>query len=194
MFFNSLPRYQIPVMRKLYLLLFISPILILLNSCEPQTDEKTEIMGYSPIYSTNVASVMKISAGPPRPTVNAGKIYTVGSMLFQVEKDSGIHVINYADPSNPVKLGFIRSFLCKEVSVKNGYIYTNNRSDLVVIDINNMNDIKETGRTQNVFPNLAYQYPEASPNAATYFECPDPSKGIVIGWTEKKLTNPKCWR
>ena len=88
-----------------------------------------------------------IKAEPPRTTVNGGKIYTVDNLLFQVEQDSGIHIINYANPSSPQKLGFVKSFLCKELTVKNGFIYTNNLSDLVVIDINNPSDVKEVGRT-----------------------------------------------
>ncbi len=148
-----------------------------------------------PVYSTNTASVKTITAAAARPTVNAGKIYTVGNLIYQVEQDSGIHVINYANPAAPQKLGFIRSFLCKEVTVKNGLIYTNNFSDLVVIDASNINTVREVARTADVFPDLALQYPPKPNNSITiYFECPDPKKGIVIGWELKTIDNAKCWR
>jgi hypothetical protein len=148
-----------------------------------------------PVYSTNSASVKVITAAAARPTVNAGKIYTVGNLIYQVEQDSGIHVINYANPVAPQKLGFIRSFLCKEVTVKNGLIYTNNFSDLVVIDASNINTVREIARTADVFPDLALQYPPKPNNSTTvYFECPDPKKGIVIGWQQKTIDNAKCWR
>jgi len=158
------------------------------------TKPPAETQGYIPVYASPV-SAKKISAGPPRATMNGGKIYTTGNLLFQVEKDSGIHVINYADPANPQKLGFIRSVLCKELSVKNGFGYTNNISDLVVIDINSINNVKEISRVENVFPDLALQYPAKSNQWETiYFECPDPSKGIITGWELKQIKNPKCWR
>lgn len=130
-----------------------------------------------------------------RPTVNAGKIYTAGNIIYQVEQDSGIHVINYANPASPQKIGFIRSFLCKEVTVKNGLIYTNNFSDLVVIDASAINNVREVSRTVGVFPDLALQYPP-KPDQSTivYFECPDPKKGIVVGWVRKTIDNAKCWR
>lgn len=151
--------------------------------------------GLVPVYTTNTAAIKLITAAPVRPTVNAGKIYTVGNIIYQVEQDSGIHVINYSNPSAPQKLGFIKSFLCKEVSVKNGLIYTNNFSDLVVLNASDLNNVREVARTVNVFPDLALQYP-SKPNqfSTIYFECPDPKKGIVIKWEKKTITNPKCWR
>ncbi|MBC7873010.1 MAG: hypothetical protein H7Y01_03380 [Ferruginibacter sp.] len=169
---------------------------ILLFSCDRNSGTKPEMReAWVPVYTTSTASIKTITAGPPRSTVNAGKIYTVGNIIYQVEQDSGIHVINYANPSSPQKLGFIRSFLCKEVSVKSGLIYTNNFSDLVVIDASSITSVREVARTPDVFPDLALQYPSKPNNSATiYFECPDPKKGIVIGWQKKTIDNAKCWR
>ncbi len=182
-------------MRKyLTFFLFIS---MLISACEPYPTIPSSAEGYSPVYSKDVSALKTIKTEPARTTVKGGKIYTVGNLLFQVEQDSGIHVINYANAASPQKLGFIKSFLCKELAVRNGFIYTNNLSDLVVIDINNLSDVKEVGRTPGVFPDLASQYP---PKTATnqferiYFECADPAKGAVIGWKKQTITNPKCWR
>jgi hypothetical protein len=182
------------LMRKNFLLL---PFLAcLFFSCfDSKRNLPKETTGYVPIYAS-AETAKTISAGPARPTVQGGKIYTTGNLLFQVEQDSGIHVINYSDPAHPQKLGFIRSVLCKELSVKNGFIYTNNLSDLVVIDINNMNNVHEVSRVASVFPDLAVQYPPKTNNSweTIYFECPDPKKGIVIGWQQTTIKNPKCWR
>ena len=168
---------------------------ILFSDCTPYETIPGSTEGFIPVYSQDVSTLKTIKAEPPRMTVNGGKIYTVGNLLFQIEQDSGIHIINYANPSSPQKLGFIKSFLCKEITVKNGFIYTNNLSDLVVIDINNPADVKEVGRTHNVFPDLASQYPpKNSNNQRVYFECPDPKKGAVIAWKIQTINNPKCWR
>jgi hypothetical protein len=181
-------------MRKLILLLLLSFVFFL--SCDRQAGNNSEMReAFVPIYTTNMAAIKTITAEGARPTTNAGKIYTVGNIIYQVEQDSGIHVINYANPSAPQKLGFIRSFLCKEVSVKNGLIYTNNFSDLVVIDAANINNVREVARTTGVFPDLALQYPSKPDQFTTiYFECPDPKKGIVIGWQKKTINNAKCRR
>ncbi len=169
---------------------------LILFSCDKTPGNKPILReAWVPVYATNTAGIKTITATQARPTVNAGKIYTVGNIIYQVEQDSGIHVINYSNPAAPQKIGFIRSFLCKEVSVKNGLIYTNNFSDLVVIDASNINNVREVARTVDVFPDLALQYP-AKPDRFTtiYFECPDPKKGIVIGWQQKTIDNAKCWR
>lgn len=168
---------------------------LFLSACDRNPLKKTSREAWVPVYTQNTTAIKAVTAGPPRATVHAGKIYVLGSIIYQVEQDSGIHVINYANPSNPQKLGFIRSFLCKELSVKNGKIYTNNYSDLVVIDAIDINNVREIARTTGVFPDLALQYPEANGlGTQTFFECPDPSKGIVIAWEKKKTDNANCWR
>ena len=174
-------------------LILLLPLIYL--SCDSIPNYPDQRDGYAPVYSSNAPYVKSVVAEAARPMKNGGKIYTVGNLLFQVEQDSGIHIIDYGNPSNPVKLGFIRSYMCKEVTVKNGNIYTNNMSDLVVIDITNINNVHEVSRVKNVFPDLALQYPPKYTQFGTiYFECPDPSKGLIVAWIPKKINNPKCWR
>src|SRR5687767_7090165 len=114
-------------MRKGFPLLMV--VMLALQACEPSSTNSVMREAWVPVYGSPQTAKL-ITAESPRPTVNSGKMYTVGSLLYQVEQDSGIHVINYSNPSSPQKIGFIRSFLCKELSVKNGLIYTNNVADL----------------------------------------------------------------
>jgi len=178
-------------------LIHLLSVSILFSGCTPYETVPNNVEGYAPVYSQDVSTLKTIKTEPARTTVNGGKIYTIGNLLFQVEQDSGIHIISYANPSSPQKLGFIRSFMCQELAVKNGFIYTNNLSDLVVIDINNISNIAEVGRTADVFPDLALQYP---PKTAInqferiYFECPDPKKGVIVAWKKQTINKPKCWR
>lgn len=183
-------------MKRIFLFPFLLLLALVAGFCTPGGDSPRpeEVLGFVPVYG-DAATIKKISGGAPRATVNASKIYTVGDILLQVEQDSGIHVIDYANPHNPRKLGFIRSYLCKEVSMKNGFIYTNNLSDLVVININDLNNVREVSRVPGVFPDLLLQYPaKTDPNASTYFECPDPAKGFVVAWKEQIIKDPKCRR
>lgn len=176
------------------------PLLLMVAICagscttDRTANRPTEVEGFAPVYG-DAAIFKTISATSPRATVHPGKIYTVSNILLQVEQDSGIHVINYANPRDPKKIGFIRSYLCKELAMKDGLVYTNNLGDLVVININDINNVREVGRTANVFPELMMQYPQKTdPGSMIYFECPDPSKGAVVAWQPKTLTNPKCRR
>jgi len=182
-------------MRIKYFLVLLFPLFII--SCDPAVVSKnpTEVEGFVPVYSNDISAIKQISSESSRATEKAGKIYTSGNLLFQVELDSGIHIINYSNPNDPKKIGFIKSWLCKEVSVKNGFIYTNNMADLVVIDISNLNNVHEVSRVANVFPDLALQYPPKENSFEfVYFECPDPSKGVIVSWKKQIINNPKCRR
>lgn len=172
-------------------LLIISSLffLILVPGCTPKSDIGIQD-ALVPQYSTDPV-FRTIRALPPRPIVNAGKIYAYNNMLFQVEQDSGIHIINISNPASPVRLGFISSLLCKELSIKNNVLYTNNIADLVGIDISNLSLVRETSRVPNAFPDLALQYPAQK---GVYFVCPDSKLGVVTGWKMEKVKNPQCRR
>ena len=145
---------------------------------------------YMPVYAS-LQDAQQIILQSPQPIVNGGKIATLGNVVFQVETDKGIHIIDYSNPAVPVKKGFIKNALCRELAIKGNSIYTNNLADLVVIDIGNANAVTVTSRINNAFPDLSLQYP---PAANCYFECADPAKGLVVRWDLKKVNNPKCRR
>jgi hypothetical protein len=171
-----------------YLLLFL---MVAGVACNPTTDQGIrDVQGYKPIYAS-LQEVNAIGIGGARPTVHAGKIYAYGNYLFQVEENEGIHIINNANPQQAQKLGFLKVPTCSEISIKANYLYTNNLNDLVVFDISNINAPQLVKRLENAFPALSQEYP---PFQHAYFECPDPAKGTVIGWTQTTLSNPKCRR
>lgn len=143
-----------------------------------------------PVYM-NIESAHNVSFLPPRPIVQSGKIYTIGHYLLQVEKDSGIHVIDYSNRTSPQKLGFIRSVLCSEMGVKGNSLYINNLNDLVVLNISNIQNPVVVSRVPNVFGVSGKEYPV---NGWGFFECPDASKGTVVGWKIEKRNYPQCYR
>jgi len=148
------------------------------------------VLGYAPIYSSD-ANSNSISVTNAAPYENPGKIYKYGNYSFQMDNGKGIHIINSTDPNNPQKIKFIHVAGCTDISVKNNSLYTNNFTDLVTLSIADVNNITETSRTSNVFPMVEQTLP---PVAGVYFECVDETKGTVIGWTQKNIENPKCYR
>lgn len=149
-----------------------------------------EVLGYAPIYGS-LLDMTDIKSEAPKPFVNAGKIYLYQNYTFQMDNGEGIHIINSANPSNPVKIGYIKVKGCSEISIKNNILYTDNHRDLVGINISNINAIQVQSRLEKVFPGVNQEVPPAE---GIFFECADPAKGTVIGWTQKMLTNPKCKR
>jgi hypothetical protein len=171
-------------MRYLVLLLAIASF-----SCI-RPSEPYGIMGYAPIYVSK-QDAASIGTEAPRPTVLAGKIYAYGNYLFQVEQNAGIHIIDNSNSQQAQKIAFLKVPAASELAIRSNHLYTNNLDDLVVFDISNITSPQLVNRLENAFPQINQEYP---PVSGVYFECVDPSKGIVIGWEQKQLDNPQCRR
>lgn len=168
------------------------PVLLLLaTSCNREnagpTPAKTD--GWVPVYSSDQEATA-IASTTPKAIEKGGKIYTKGSLLFQVEAGKGVHVIDISQPASPQKLGFITVRGAQEMAVMNNYMYVNNLNDLVVVDIGTVSSVKEVGRMKSVFHMVDQQYPPE----AGWFECIDATKGTVVGWEQKTIEHPKCQR
>lgn len=181
-----------------------SPLILLvglaltLSSCwgwsgEPlEPEDVIRAEAYVPVYETE--PVTTIASLSPQPIVHSGKIYVWNNLLFQVELYKGIHVINYSDRNNPVKLSFIKVRGCSELAVKGTHLITNNLKDLVTIDISNPTAVKEVARMKDAFPEFyAQQLDFPRPPDQGWFLCPDYSQGDVTGWKlEKNVKNAYC--
>lgn len=164
--------------------------IVLLAACKGKPADRGLINAYKPVYSSRAAA-LTITNSAPQPFVNGGKIATQGNTLYQVEQDKGIHIINIANPTAPVKIGFVNVALCRELTLKGNYLYTNNMNDLVVLNVANPANVTESNRIANAFPDLGIEFPsEAKPG--DYFECADASKGLVIRWELTPIDNPQC--
>lgn len=147
-------------------------------------------LAYVPVYaSRNVVNDINVTT--VKATLNAGKIYAYGAYLFQVEQYEGIHIIDNSIPKQARKIAFLKVPLCTEIAIKDNYLYTNNLNDLVVFNISNATAPQLVKRVAEVFPEVGQSYP---PFSGVYFECPDPSKGIIIRWEQKSVKNPACRR
>lgn len=186
-FFTSLS-IEKAVMRVLYLMLIIS---LLFFSC---TDGPTGFytnQAYVPIYAT-AASLDPVSLQEQRPTTNAGKIYAYQNYIFQNEINEGIHIIDNIQPKHPQKIAFLRIPFNTEMAIKDHYLYANYLNDLIVLDLHNPQQPQLVKRIPDAFPAISQKYP---PYTGVYFECPDPSKGIVVGWELKTMDKtPNCRR
>lgn len=167
-------------------------LLLILAGCTGETDEiqPPPETGYVPVYYTT-GNITNLRYAGARPITQAGKQYVYGSLLLQNEINEGIHLIDISNPAQPRKLGFLQIPLCTEVAVKEGYLYTNNYDDLVVFNLNASGGPALVKRVENVFPPANQAYP---PFFNVVFECPDPAKGIVIGWELKNNIKAKCRR
>lgn len=144
--------------------------------------------GYRPVYLSREA-LQTITSLPPQPLRVPGKLFTRDQFLFINEVGKGIHVLDNRDSRQPRKLGFVSIPGNVDLAVKGNFLYADNATDLVVLDISLPTDVRVVRRIANAFP--AETFPSQLDVA---FECVDPARGIVVGWEKARLTNPKCRR
>lgn len=185
----------IQLLKRILLLLTLTTIL---SSCDYDDGSyglripEGEVTGLKPIYLSE-EEITDIRMDPPQPVIIPGKILVTGQYLLINEKERGIHIINNADPKDPKKVAFLKIPGNIDVSIKDNYIYADNYSDLVTLEITSDTTVKETHRIKDVFTTQDFP-PFSSFSNSKYFECPDSAKGVVIGWQETKLIDPKCYR
>lgn len=167
--------------------------LVFLAACNPadrNLESTTNLTGYAPVYLT-AAAAETISTGAPQPTKKPGKIYAYGDYLFQVEEAQGIHIIDNSVSKAAKKIAFLSVPMASEIAIRANHLYTNNVNDLVVFSLANPAAPQLLKRVANAFPAINQTHP---PFTNVYFECPDATKGLVVGWEQKTLTTAKCRR
>lgn len=169
-------------MRRILLYAFALTLL----SCDP-SDLVTE--GMVPVYiSFDDFSFIKSNA--PQPYTQLGKIVTTGDYIYLNEINKGIHVVNNSQPNDPVKEYYWSIPGNKEFTLVDGVLYADNGKHLLVIDISKPDAIVLVKVIKDQYdPGLLEEYPR---NYQGWFECYDPSKGIIFDWMMSKLDNPKC--
>lgn len=173
---------------KSILLLFVG---LSLYSCTPGPETEFDTEGYKPIYISK-ANAYEVKKVEPTLIQKPGKIYVKDNYLFITEKDKGIHVINFSNPSNPINEAFIVAYGCDNMSIKDNFMFIDNVEDLVVLDITGQN-VTEVKRVKNVFPIVNQMLPPVNQfSSKVWFECVDTTKGLIVGWEKANLHNPKC--
>ncbi len=168
---------------------FVLLISLLLSACtREEINSPSRVVGYRPVYSRD-PSIFLVENKPAQAVTKAGKIYVKDNYIFQNEIGEGIHIIDNTVPASAARIGFIKILGSEELAIKGNFLYTNNFTDLVVIDISNMAAVREVNRIRNAFNQQHFQL---APPANGYFECVDKSKGTVIAWISDTLNDPKC--
>lgn len=169
-----------------YLLLFIVSIAFV--SCEKNDDSKYK--------DYQVARALKVSKAEfkngvdviaPMPIEESGKIYAYKNYIFVNDKYRGVHVIDNSDPSDPKKVSFIKIAGNVDISVKDDYLYADSITDLIVLDISDVNNITIVNRLENVLrDNIVWPMEADIVEDANI----DYENEIIIGWktvTERRL-------
>ncbi|PHQ61379.1 MAG: hypothetical protein COC08_05165, partial [Maribacter sp.] len=170
----------------LLLLVFVTSLGF--QSCEKNDDGKyADYLVARPLKISKAEFRNSVDIIAPRPIEESGKIYAYKNYIFVNDKYRGVHVIDNSDPKAPKKISFIKIAGNVDISVKDDYLYADSITDLMVLDISDMNNIKIVNRLENVLrDNIVL------PADADFFEWEDIdySTEMIIGWetvTERRL-------
>jgi len=165
---------------------------LLFTSCDDTTYREYE--GYAPVYLTYADLRSSVKTEQNVDLENPGKIYYKDNFIFIVEELKGIHVYDNTDPSSPVKKAFLNLPGVVDMSVSGYILYADSFVDLVMIDVQNIDNIREVARVKDILP-----YTVASPANDDYpMALVDEKKGVVIDWELKTIreriyTEPYPW-
>lgn len=109
-----------------------------------------------PVYKSLAEMRQDITVDAPRDLEQPGKIYFYNNYVFINELREGIHVIDNADPANPVQLAFINIPGNVDMAVQGNILFADNYLDLLAIDISNPASPVQAGRSESVFQPLWY--------------------------------------
>lgn len=146
--------------------------------------------GVRPIYA-DFDTWDEIISLPAQPIENLGKIYYKDPYIFVNERFKGIHVFDNSDPTQPTPIAFIQIYGSEDIAISGNILYADNYTDLVAIDISDLNNVRVVNRVENLYTRESKAFPEGY---SGYFECVDEGKGFVVGWEEAELLNPRCIR
>lgn len=170
--------------------IFIPIILLSMIVVSCSKEKSLNQVGKKPVYLVG-NSFQEVKSNVPQAFVKVGKIFKINNKIYISDIGSGVHVIDNSTPSMPVKEAFLSIYGNKDMAVKENILYADNSSDLLAIDISDIQNISTSIRIKNVYTDNNQLYP---PFYSGYFECVDNSKGFVVDWIDADLVNPECQR
>jgi hypothetical protein len=160
------------------IILFIPFSLVFFISCEDTTYR--EYKGNAPVYMTYEELRNAVVPEENIPLENPGKIYFKDDYIFIIEELKGIHVYDNHDPSSPVEKSFVKVPGVVDMVIAGNFLYADSFVDLVVLDVSDAENIKETGRIKDILP---YTVPPVDNDFPMGYI--DKKKGLVVEWELK---------
>ncbi len=121
------------------------------TSCEKNDDSKyNDYLVARPLIISKTEFKNGVDIIAPRPIEESGKIYAYKDYIFVNDKYRGVHVIDNSNPENPKKIAFIKIVGNVDISVKDDYLYADSITDLMVLNIVDINNISIVNRLENV--------------------------------------------
>lgn len=154
-------------------------------SCKDNVKQEYVYTANVPVYMSHGELKSSVKVEEPREIEQSGKIYIKDHLLFVNEPMEGIHIFDNSDPSAPRSIAFVEIPGNVDLAVKGSYMYVDNYTDLVVLDISNVEAVREVHRVEGIFPNEINF--DGFDNSYPMGEV-DMQKGVVVDWEVEQIT------
>jgi len=118
------------------------------------------------------------SVEAPRAITHPAGVYRSGNLLFLLQENEGIGIMDITNPASPIDKAFIKLSSNSHVVVKSNVLIADNGVDLVSIDISDLNQIRLVNRIQNVFTEKWLNEQDSS---------------VFVGYEEQKISTFKSY-
>lgn len=160
--------------------LLLFAISLLFFSCDREEQgEYAEYLVAKPVFMSKAEFRNSIDIVVPGPIEQSGKIYAFGDLIFVNDKFKGVHVIDNSNPTSPRKRSFIKIPGNVDISIKDHYLYADSLSDLIVLDISDIENIRVVTRLENVLQDNVVWPAEAQ---IFEYEGFNSETDVLVGW------------
>ncbi len=168
-------------------LALLSLILLVFNGCLKDTVSKRYVY-FRPVYSTKESVRANIKSAAPQGIVSPGKLFVKDNYIYLNEIDRGVHVIDYSNPANPKNVAFIAIPGNEDIAVQGDYLYADEYTDLVTLDISNPLSVKLANVAGGAFPDRYYI---ANPDdiIVSWVKVDTTVKGTDNSWWKRQYVN-----
>ena len=138
---------------------------LLLFSCKKNDDY---VLVGKPIIKSLAEIRADIKVTSARATNSDGEIYVAGNYLYYIAQKSGVHIFDNTNPASPKNIAFIKLQGVHDIAIKGNYLFADNYSDLVVLNISNLTNVQIVKFVENSIP-----YNAEYPQGITYLDYPN---------------------
>lgn len=165
----------------------VAILALLVPGCNDWTTERITYEANVPVYMSYKEFRNSFQKSDPVEITQPGKMYFKDGYLFVNEVGKGIHVIDNSNPASPEKVAFYEIMGNVDLAIRGNILYADSYIDLVSIDITDINNPKEVGRLENIFPEVFPEGDRWFPYAMV-----DKSKGVIVNWKVQTITEERA--
>jgi hypothetical protein len=159
---------------------------ILISCTKDECTQKSTYKVFTPVWVLPEEFTKPAEIAEPRELKQPGKIYFYNDYILINEVREGIHLINNSDPANPVNKAFIRIKGNVDMAVRNGILYADSYTDLVIIDIRDVLSPVQIERKAGVF--TSHYHREASGAVLSHYL--ETEETVVVDCSDASVGHP----